>query len=94
MPSLAMGVGVPAFIFLGPSGPAVTGAHHWYPMVSASSFGGVGLPAGPEVPHLPEPDGTYYTPMVTAGTTVATSVMALPGTSWWHSLYGPNLTGD
>jgi hypothetical protein len=66
MPPLAMGVAVPAFVFLGSSGPVVTGAHHWYPMVSAAPFGGVGLPAGPDMPHLPDPGMTYYTPMVTA----------------------------
>jgi hypothetical protein len=89
-----MGVAIPAFVFMGPSGPAITGAHHWYPLVSADPFGGVGLSAGPDVPHLPELPMTYYTPMITAGTTVATSVTALPGTPRWHSLYGPNLTGN
>jgi hypothetical protein len=62
-------------------------------MVSLGSLGGVGLPAGPDVPHLPEPDGTFYTPMVTAGT-ASTAVRVLPGEPQWYSLYGPNLTGD
>jgi len=78
---LAIGVGVPALVFLGPSGAAVTGAHHSYPMVSLGSLGGVGLPAGPDVPHLPEPGMTYYTPMVTAGTAVSTAVR-VPGEQW------------
>jgi hypothetical protein len=105
MPPLAMGVAVPAFVFLGSSGPVVTGAHHWYPMVSAAPFGGGGLPAGPDMPHLPDPGMTYYTPMVTAGTAVAThpqgvvlggltSAMGLPGDPWWFGMYGPNIYGD
>ena len=72
MPPLAMGVAIPAFVFLGLSEPAVTGAHHWYPISSAAPFGGVGLPAGPDMPDLPEPGMTYYTPMITAGTAVTT----------------------
>jgi hypothetical protein len=105
MPPLAMGVGVPALVFLGLSGPAVTGAHHWYPVVSAAPFGGVGLPAGPDIPHLPEPGMTYYTPMVTAGTAVTThQQVVVPGgltnpigphgVPSWHGMYQPNIYGD
>jgi len=105
MPPLTMGVAVPAMVFLGSSGPAVTGAHHWYPMVSAAPFGGVGLPAGPDIPHLPEPGMTYYTPMVTAGTAVTThqqvvvtggltNPMGPHGVPSWHGMYQPNIYGD
>jgi hypothetical protein len=93
LPPLAIGVAVPALVFLGPSGLPVTGVHHSYPILLAGPLG-VGLPADPEVPHLPELPMTYYTPMITAGTTVSTSTRVLPGDPWWHSLYGPSLTGD
>lgn len=100
-----MGVAVPALVFLGPTAPAVTGAHHWYPIASVAAFGGVGLPASPDIPHLPEPGMTYDTPMVTAGTAVTmhpqvvvpdglTSPMGLPGTPSWYGMYGPNIYGD
>jgi len=105
MAPLAVGVAVPAFVFLASSGAADAGAHHWYPMMSAAPFGDVGLPAGPEIPHLPEPGTTYYTPMITAGTAVTmrsqvvvpgglTSPMDPPGTSSWYSIYGSNIYRD
>lgn len=84
-----MGVAVPALVFLGPS--AAVGPHHSYPLMS---LGGLALSDSPEVPHLPELPMTFYTSMVTAGTAVATAPGGVPGDPWWHSLYGPNLTGD
>lgn len=77
--------------FFGVSGLPVV--HHQYPTVLPGPTAGVALPA-PDVPHLPGPDGTYYTPIVAAGTAVAASVRSLPRNPWWYSLYGPNLTGD
>ena len=105
MAPLAVGVAVPALVFLAWNGPAVAGEDHWYPMVSAAPFGDVGLPAGPEIPHLPEPVMTYYTSMITAGTAVTmhsqvvvpgglTSPMDLPGALSWYGMYGPNIYGD
>ena len=94
MPPVAIGVGVPALIFLSPSGLPVTGVHNSYPILLAGPLGGVAMPADPEVPHLPELPLTFSTPMVTAGTTVPTSTTGLLENQWWYSLYGPNLTGD
>ena len=96
IPPLAIGVVVPALTFM-----ALTGAvspHHSYPLVSRSSLGGLALPA-PDVPHLPEPDGTYYTPIIAAGT-ASTFILAgpVPSEIWdgseRYGLHGPNIFGD
>jgi len=82
-----VGVGSIAFVF-GVSGLPVV--HHQYPSLLPGSTAGVALPA-PDVPHLPGPDGTYYTPTIDPSGTVPTS---LPWDPRWYSLYGPHLTGD
>jgi hypothetical protein len=90
VPPLAMGVAVPAFVFT--TVAVVSGAHHPFPIIAPGSPAGLALP-DPELPHLPEPDGTYYTPIVAAGTAV-TFALRVPREPWWYSLYGPYLTGD
>lgn len=81
-------VAVPALTFTTLAG--VPFVHHQYPAVWPGSTAGVALP-GPDVPHLPEPGGTYYTPWYGAGTTVPTSLAWDPR---WYNPYGPNFTGD
>ena len=85
-----VGVSSMAFFF-GVSGLPVV--HHQHPTVLPGSSAGVALPA-PDMPHMPVPDGTYYTPIVAPGSADAASVRSLPGNPWWYSPYGPNLTGD
>ena len=90
LPPLAVGAGVPALVFLGPGAAAGVGVHHWYPMVSSGSPGGLALPAPDD---LPEPGMTYYTPIIAAGTAVTFAVQVY-GDLWWRSWYPPDLTGD
>lgn len=51
----------------------------------------------PDPPHVPEPDGTFYTAYYGGGT-ATTSVATGPvgPTSWnpWEWTYGPNILGD
>jgi hypothetical protein len=105
MAPLAVVVGVPACVFIGTSGAAVTGAQHSYPAVSLGSLyhsysimwpdsgGGLVLP-DPDVPHLPEPAGTYYTSVIAAGTASTMDVRQVYGDLWWRNWYPPDLTGD
>jgi hypothetical protein len=71
--------------------------HDLYPYVSAVA--GLAWPDSPDLPHLPEPDMTFYSPWVAAGT-ATTNVRIGPvrsetwGDSELYGRYGPNFFGD
>ena len=71
--------------------------HDLYPYVSAVA--GLAWPDSPDLPHLPEPDMTFYSPLVAAGT-ATTNVRIGPvrsetwGGSELYGRYGPNIFGD
>jgi hypothetical protein len=70
--------------------------HHSYLYLSAADSAASG---NPDLPHAPEAEGTYYSPLVTVGT-ARTNVLVGPVPSEiWHGserygLYGPNIFGD
>lgn len=70
--------------------------HHSYPYLSAVALAGSG---NPDLPHMPESDGTYYSPLVAAGT-ARTNVLVgpVPSEIWngseGYGSYGPNIYWD
>jgi hypothetical protein len=70
--------------------------HHSYPYLSAAALAGSG---NPDLPHIPESDGTLYSPLV-AASTARTNVLVGPAPSEiWNGSerygpYGPNIFGD
>jgi hypothetical protein len=75
----------------------VSSGHRSYPYVSAAELVWLG---NPDLLHLPEPDMTFYTSLVVAGTARADIGGVAPGPSMsWDSSeryrsYGPNIFGD
>ena len=92
---LAASTGAAAITFM--TTPAVSKWHSLYPYVSAAA--GLAWPESPELPHTPEPDMTFYSPLVAAGT-AATFVRVGPMRSeTWdgserYGRYGLNIFGD
>jgi hypothetical protein len=69
--------------------------HHLYPTVSAA---GPAWPDSPDLPHTPEPDMTFYAPMIAAGTaSTGMRVGPVPSETWKGSEryghYGPIFVG-
>lgn len=70
--------------------------HHSYPYLSAAALAG---PGNPDLPHIPESNGTLYSPLVAAGT-ARTNVLVgpVPSEIWdgseRYGTYGPNISGD
>lgn len=70
--------------------------HGLYPDVSAAQRA---WPDNPDLPHMPEPDMTFYSPLVVAGTARADMRVVRWGTVPWdgserYGRYGPNIFGD
>jgi hypothetical protein len=65
-------VGAASIMFMPLAGATI--GHHSYLYLSAAELA---APANPDLPHAPESDGTYYSPLVAAGT-ARTNVLVGP----------------
>jgi hypothetical protein len=87
-------LGAASFIFLAPAG--LSAGRYTYQSLSADQ---PAWPGNPDLPHMPEPDVTFYTPLVVAGTARTNVLAGLVSSEPWdgserYGRYGPNIFGD
>jgi hypothetical protein len=83
------GVGGSAFVFTPVSGEQITAGR--YPDAPLARYYAAVTPSADrsELPHMPEPDGTYWTGYDGSGSTTPTIRVGPTGLVWYG--YGPNL---
>jgi len=94
LPLVVAPIGAASFVFMPLAG--LSSGHLPYQYLSAAAPAGA---ANPDLPHTPEPGGTFYSPLVAAGTTrTIVLVGPVPSEIWngseRYGSYGPNIFGE